>query len=250
MDEINFGELSFRFASLNSTMDFCRVLAGLAFPEGTAVLADEQAGGRGTKGRNWHSPAKKGLYVSFLLRPSLDLLNLLPLAAGLAAAQAIDELTGLAINLKWPNDLMFEGKKIGGILCEGETSQSTRPYVIAGFGINLSQHPEDFPPGIASLASSLYLISGQNYQPEELFPLLGQQLQIWYNKLKEGQINLIVGSFEARLFFSPGQVLIIKDQEGEVRGKFTGIGQDGSLILRTGQGNKKYYASEIIKVIG
>ncbi len=230
-------------------MDFCRTLARLGFPEGTAVLADEQTAGRGTKGRRWHSLAKKGLYVSFLLRPPAGFFHLIPLAAGLAAAEAIETLTRLPINLKWPNDLLFKGKKLGGILCESETSQLSQACVIAGFGINLNHHQQDFPPELVGLVNSVYLISGKSYQPEELFPLLGKQFQFWYNKIKEGQINLIVGRFEQKLFFSPGQTLIIKEPAGEVKGKFIGLGQDGSLIMKIGQENKKYYTSEIIKVI-
>ncbi|MBP6908830.1 MAG: biotin--[acetyl-CoA-carboxylase] ligase [Candidatus Saccharicenans sp.] len=249
MEAINFGELSFRFASLSSTMDFGRTLARLGFPEGTAVLADEQSAGRGTRGRHWHSPAKKGLYVSFLLRPPVAFLNLVPLTAGLAAAEAIDKLAGVNINLKWPNDLLFKGRKIGGILCESQTTQAGQSYVVAGFGINLNHRQEDFPAGVASLASSLYLASGQNYQPEELFQLLGKELQFWYNKLKEGQADLIIGRLEKKLCFSPGQTLIIQEPAGQVKGQFISLGQDGSLILQTGQENKKYYASEIIKVM-
>ncbi|HPB59914.1 MAG TPA: biotin--[acetyl-CoA-carboxylase] ligase [Candidatus Saccharicenans sp.] len=249
MDTINFGELTFRFSSLDSTMNFGRTLARLGFPEGTAVLADEQTAGRGTKGRWWHSSAKKGLYVSFLLRPPAGLLHLLPLAAGLAAAEAVEELARVDMSLKWPNDLLFRGKKIGGILCEAETSTTGQADVIAGFGLNLNHHREDFAEEVADLATSLLIITGQTYQPEQLFQLLGRKFQFWYNKLKEGQAKLIVGRFEARLSFSPGQTVIIKDREGKVSGQFGGLAQDGSLILQIGQENKKYYASEIVRVL-
>jgi len=249
MSAINFGEFAFRFSSLDSTMNFGRLLARLGFPEGTAVLADEQTAGRGTRGRPWHSSAKKGLYVSFLLRPPAGFLHLLPLAGGLAAAEALEELARVDISLKWPNDLIFKGKKVGGILCEAETLQTGQTEVIAGFGVNLNHQQEDFPEEIAGLATSLLLITGKTYQPEELFRLLGKKFEFWYNKLKEGQAKLIVRRFEARLSFSPGQTLIIKEREGEISGQFSGLAQDGSLILQIGQESKIYYASEIIKVI-
>ncbi|HOP60247.1 MAG TPA: biotin--[acetyl-CoA-carboxylase] ligase [Candidatus Saccharicenans sp.] len=249
MDEINFGELAFRFTTIDSTMNFGRLLARLGFPEGTAVLADEQTAGRGTKGRRWHSPAGKGLYVSFLLRPPAPLLHLLPLAAGVATTETIRQLSGVEIDLKWPNDLLFKGKKIGGILCEAETAEKDRPYVIAGFGLNLNHRLEDFPEEVVGRATSLLLITGKSFPAEDFLHLLGQEFQFWYNKLKEGQVNSIIKIVEDRLTFSPGQALIIKEREGEVSGRFGGLAPDGSLILQIGQDRKKFYASEIIKVI-
>ena len=98
-------------------------------------------------------------------------------------------------------------------------------------------------------ATSLLLITGKSFPAEDFLHLLGQEFQFWYNKLKEGQVNSIIKIVEDRLTFSPGQALIIKEREGEVSGRFGGLAPDGSLILQIGQDRKKFYASEIIKVI-
>lgn len=248
-EKINFGNLTFRFTQLASTMDFARRLAELNFPEGTAVLADEQTAGRGTKGRSWHSAHGKGLYVSFLLRPSLASLNLLPLTIGLASAEAIFNLTGIDIRLKWPNDLVFEGKKLGGILCEAGTSGQKSAYTIAGIGINLNHSPEDFPPELSSLATSLFIITGKTFEKESLFELLSKSLQFWYNNLEKGQVNSITDQYQRKLSFTAGQRLILRSQEGEIEGQFQGIDQNGGLRLKLGQEIKTFHASEIIKVL-
>ncbi len=133
-----------RFARCGSTMDEARVRALAGAPEGLVVVADEQTAGRGTKGRTWHSPPGTGLYATFLFRPAAEP-TLLPLAVGLAVLRAAAE-TAPAVRLKWPNDLVWEGRKIAGVLCEGGPDGSGGRFVLAGIGINVGQTEEDFPP--------------------------------------------------------------------------------------------------------
>lgn len=246
---VNFGDLIFRFNRLSSTMDFARRLAELHFPEGTSVLADEQTAGRGTKGRSWYSAKEKGLYVSFLLRPSSSSLNLLPLAVGLASAEATFNLSGLDLQIKWPNDLVFQGKKLGGILCEAGTSGQESSFTIAGIGINLNHGHDDFSPGLWGQATSLFILTGKTFEKESLFHLLGQSLQFWYNNLEKGQVSAIIDQYQKKLSFIPGQTLIIKNQEAEIEGQFLGVDHKGGLKLNLGKEVKTFYASEIIKVL-
>jgi len=228
-------------------MDFARHLAQLQFPEGTAVIADEQTAGRGTRGRSWHSARDKGLYVSFILRPSPSFLNLVPLTLGLASAEAIYHLSRTNVQLKWPNDLVFQEKKIGGILCEAGTSGRQRAFIVTGIGINLNHGPDDFPPGISGAATSLFLLTGRYFETESLFSLLGRSLQFWYNKLKKGLAGTIIDQYEKKLSFSAGKKLIIRNEDGEIEGLFQGIDRSGGLKLKLGQEVKTFYASEIIK---
>jgi len=137
-----------------------------AAPHGSVYFADEQTAGRGRGDHGWLSAAGEGLYVSVLLRPRLPpaRLALLPLAAGLAAAQAIYSVSGLAVDLRWPNDLLIGPCKVGGILVEAQpNSQSLshaeplRTVAVVGIGINV--HQRAFPPGLATPATSLDLAS-------------------------------------------------------------------------------------------
>ena len=115
-------------------------------PHGSVYFADEQTAGRGRGDHGWHSAAGEGLYVSVLLRPQIPAarLPLLPLAAGLAAADAIRAVSGLTVDLRWPNDLLIGPRKAGGILVEAETTPKGLPHAVVGIGINV--HQRAFPP--------------------------------------------------------------------------------------------------------
>lgn len=138
------------------------VAAGRAgAPHGSIYLADEQTAGRGRGDHGWHSAAGEGVYVSVLLRfpTSAARLPLLPLAAGLAAANAIGSVTGLAVDLRWPNDLLIGERKTGGILVESRNDSNKLPCaVVAGIGINV--HQREFPAGLDTPATSLDLETG------------------------------------------------------------------------------------------
>ena len=133
-------------------------------PHGSVFFADEQRAGRGRGDHTWESAAGEGLYVSVLLRPQLEpvYLPLMPLAAGLAAADAIRTVTGLEIDLRWPNDLLIGPRKTGGILVEAQTQSQPEAngvaFVVVGIGINV--HQRSFDPGLATPATSLDMESG------------------------------------------------------------------------------------------
>ncbi|MBE3131017.1 MAG: biotin--[acetyl-CoA-carboxylase] ligase, partial [Acidobacteria bacterium] len=134
------GTIVHRRECVASTNDTARELALAGADHGTAVVAGEQTRGRGTKGRVWHSPPGLGLYASFILRgPAagpVPFLHLLPLAAGLAASDAVLAAAGAAVRLKWPNDLVHDGKKLGGILSEGVSGGPAGDFAVVGVGIN------------------------------------------------------------------------------------------------------------------
>jgi BirA family transcriptional regulator, biotin operon repressor / biotin---[acetyl-CoA-carboxylase] ligase len=141
--------------SCPSTNNVARDMAGLGAAEGTVVVAEEQTAGRGTKGRSWHSPRGKGLYVSLIVRPAPEEMPLIPLAAGLAARDAVERSSGLRVLLRWPNDIVWEGKKLGGVLCEGGFLGNRPEYAILGVGLNIDQGPRDFPDDIREQAVSI-----------------------------------------------------------------------------------------------
>ncbi|MFB3777216.1 MAG: biotin--[acetyl-CoA-carboxylase] ligase [Bryobacteraceae bacterium] len=149
--------------TVGSTMTEAARLAAAGCPHGTVVGADEQTAGQGRHGRSWYSEKDAGLYVSVVLRPELpaDSLTSLTLALGLATREAILNSSGILCDLKWPNDLLANGKKCAGILAQG-----TPAAVIAGVGINVNQ--EGFPGELAETAASLRLVSGRPHSREDL----------------------------------------------------------------------------------
>ena len=146
------------FPAIGSTSTALLEAAAKGAPEGTVYLADEQTAGRGRGGHAWHSAAGEGLYLSVLVRPTLFLREalLLSLATGLAVSRALAETTGASIDIRWPNDLMLNKKKLGGILVETAVEPGDDPplrYAVIGIGLNL--HHAAFPPELAVLATSL-----------------------------------------------------------------------------------------------
>lgn len=146
-------------------------------PHGSVYFADEQQAGRGRGDHGWHSAAGEGLYVSVLLRPALPAarLPLLPLAAGLAAADAIYAASGLTADLRWPNDLLIGERKCGGILAESKIEGGTVAFAVVGIGINV--HQRSFAPELATAATSLDLEAGRHISRETLLIALLKSLE-------------------------------------------------------------------------
>ena len=146
-------------------------------PHGSVYFADEQRAGRGRGHHAWHSAAGQGLYVSVLLRPQIPAvrLPLLPLAAGLAAADAIRAVTGLAVDLRWPNDLLLGPRKAGGILAESKTEGAAVSFAVVGIGINV--HQRAFDPALATPATSLDLEAGHPINRQPLLVALLKSLE-------------------------------------------------------------------------
>lgn len=158
--------------SVDSTNNFAKQLAAGGAPEGTAVLARLQTGGRGRLGRSFSSPSDMGIYLSVILRPQAKPTELLHLtaAAAEAAAEAIELQTGLNTGIKWVNDLTVGSKKLAGILTElsVEPEGGQAEYVVVGIGVNCCQRPEDFPPELQSIATSVLAQTGEKPDPNAL----------------------------------------------------------------------------------
>jgi BirA family biotin operon repressor/biotin-[acetyl-CoA-carboxylase] ligase len=159
------------FESIPSTMPEAARLASEGAPAGTVVVAEEQTAGQGRLGRSWYSEKESGLYVSFVLRPAAPegALQLVTVAAGLAAQEAVERVSGVRCRIKWPNDLLADGKKCGGILC-----QTAEEAVIAGIGINVNH--AGFPPELAGTATSLRLLTGRITAREDLLVELAERM--------------------------------------------------------------------------
>ena len=170
-----------RFAEIGSTNDECLRLAAASAPSGTAVVADRQTAGRGRHGRPWSSPPGTGLYVSLLVRlvPSPERPpTLLPLLAGVAAARAIAAVGGIQARLKWPNDVLLNGRKLAGILVEGSFEPDGGFAAAVGLGVNVATLPQDLPPRTIYPATSILAETGRLVDRESL-------LQAWLAEMDD-----------------------------------------------------------------
>lgn len=146
---------------VGSTNDAARALAEAGAPGGTVVLAERQTAGRGRGGKAWQSPPGLGIWMSVVLRPpALPAPGLLPLLVGLGAAEGMEPFAGgAAVRVKWPNDVYLDGRKAGGILCEGSWDGAGARALVAGIGLNVLHGPDDFADEVRETATSLRIAS-------------------------------------------------------------------------------------------
>lgn len=156
------GQTVYWYNTIPSTNAEAKIMAAAGAPHGTVLLADSQSEGRGRLGRSFHSPAGSGLYLSVILRPNCTPAELMHLtcSVGVATCDAIEEIAGLRPGIKWINDLVLEGKKLGGILTELTMDGSNVGYAVVGIGINCNRPAEDFPPELQNIACSLSSVTG------------------------------------------------------------------------------------------
>jgi BirA family biotin operon repressor/biotin-[acetyl-CoA-carboxylase] ligase len=173
---------NFHFSPVTDSTNSDALEAGRAgAPHGSVYFADEQLAGRGRGDHAWHSAAGEGLYVSVLLRPKMPAsrVHLLPLAAGLAAAGAIRTVSGLKVDLRWPNDLLLDSnsgaRKVGGILTESKIEDDRVAFAVVGVGINV--HQRTFAPGLSTPATSLDLDAGRRISRQPLLVSLLKSLE-------------------------------------------------------------------------
>ncbi len=235
------GAIVHRLESVPSTNDAARALALGGAAHGTAVLAHEQTRGRGTKGRAWVSPAGLGLYASFVLRGpdggAVPTPHLVPLAAALAAADAVREVSGLEVRLKWPNDILSEGRKLGGVLAEGVRGGVGGDFVVVGIGLNAGHGADDFPEEIRSSSTSLRLAGGRAAGVEALFEALCRALDRWYNVLARGDKEAVIRAFESRSAIPSGATVTVETAAGTFEAEYRGLDAEGRLVVaRPGAG--------------
>ena len=158
------------YDTLESTNTLAKELAKSGAPQGTVVIADRQTGGRGRMGRQFHSPAGQGIYLSVILRPGCRAEQLMHLTCAVAVAMcnAVEKAAGLRPQVKWINDLILGGRKVGGILTELSLDGAMVDFAVVGIGINCNQQAEDFPAALQEIAGSLTMAVGKSIDREAL----------------------------------------------------------------------------------
>lgn len=215
-------------SSLDSTMRIAaeRALAGAE--TGFFVGADEQTAGQGRLGRSWHSEPDTGLYFSIILRPAVPALTL---ALGLAAVEAIRVITHIDCDLRWPNDVLVGDRKVAGIL-----TQVHGGAAVAGIGINVNQ--QQFPPDLASIATSLRLISGHDHPREALLIALLDDIDMHVDILTRQGHGAIFDLYTHASTYVSGRRVTVDLPEGPVTGTTAGLTEAGYLRLRRDDGRE------------
>jgi BirA family biotin operon repressor/biotin-[acetyl-CoA-carboxylase] ligase len=206
------------FDTISSTNDYAKTLIGEA-PEGAVILADEQTDGKGRFGKKWFSP-QGGLWMSVILQPPKD--SLITLGAGVAVCKTL-HMNGILPGIKWPNDIMLDNKKIGGILTE-----IIEQTIILGIGLNLNVR--SFPPKLKNTASSVFLETKKHFEIKMIFDLLLKNLDEGYALIKQDKFSELLTEWRHYTILL-GQQVIIDMGEKSISGKVLDISNDGSLIL-------------------
>jgi len=231
-----FGKHIFHFFKTDSTNHVALELGHAGEPEGAVVLAEEQTAGRGRAGRSWHSERAAGIYVTLLLRPRLAPVQapLLTMMAGLSAHTAVQSVTGLAADLKWPNDLLIHGKKVGGILTEMHAEPNQVRFVIVGIGINVNQ--ERFPGELANTATSLRVETGKPQSRMELLVRLLREFESDYNRFLREGVASVVARFESVSSYAKGKRVRVTNGTESYTGVTAGLAPEGLLQVEREDG--------------
>jgi BirA family biotin operon repressor/biotin-[acetyl-CoA-carboxylase] ligase len=217
-----------------STMDVAREEAVAGAPHGAVVIAEEQTAGRGRFGRRWVSPAGKNLYLTLVLRPDAGRLRRLSMVVPLAVCRAVEAVTPLRPVIKWPNDVLVGGRKLAGVLIEGESSGAELLYALAGIGLNVNDPIDD--PEIAGIATSLSRESGDETSRETVLAALLNELEDAYNAAPDD----IYSGWRSRIA-TLGQSVRLTFRDETYEGTAEDVDDEGSLILRLADGTRRTF---------
>ena len=224
-----------------------RIAAQENAPDGTVVVSEAQGGGKGRLSRSWFSPKYKGLWFSVILRP-----DFLPqeapkctLLVAVAIAKAVRKI-GVAAGIKWPNDILYEGKKLNGTLTEMSAEMERINYVVVGTGINVNVMPEDFPADVKDIATSLAIIKGEKLPRKEIFREILTEMESLYLEVRKNGFGKVFEEWR-KYSVTLGQevnVIGIGDHES-FAGKAIDIDEDGALLVETEKGVRKVLAGDV-----
>jgi len=223
------------FPSLPSTMEVARKEAMSGAAGGTVIVSSEQTTGRGRFSRQWLSPPGS-ISLSIILRPDFASLPLMIMLSAVAVARTIEEISGLKNQLKWPNDVLINGKKVCGILTESSLKDSRVDYVVIGIGINVNMRMAGYP-GIAEIATSLSDELGYEVSILELLQRLLMQMDELYNRLPDGEP--IFTEWRQRMTMLGKRVQVISGKDA-FKGIAGDVERDGSLLLKLDNGSVQH----------
>ena len=239
------------FDTIDSTNTKAQELAEKGYPSGTLVVADKQESGKGRRGRSWVSPSGTGIFMTLMIKPDINPNNasMLTLVAALAVAKAITSVTGEEAMIKWPNDIVVNGKKVCGILTEMNAQFDYINHIVVGIGINV--HNESFPEEISQMASSLMIEAGgkrlllHNKNRAQIIAETMSYFEQYYDTfLKTQDLSALVREYD-ELLVNRNKSVRVLDPKEPFDGKAMGITPKGELIVDTWESRKLVSSGEV-----
>jgi BirA family biotin operon repressor/biotin-[acetyl-CoA-carboxylase] ligase len=244
------GRTFYHFYSVDSTNEFAlRLIAhGRNVPDGTLILAESQTAGRGRLGRSWHSEPETGLYLSLVLRPQISpgFAPLFTLGCAVALHHAIERQTSLDVDIKWPNDLLVNGRKVAGILAEIQADLDRIHVLVIGVGLNVNH--TTLPEDLVDRATSLRLVSGHSHSRIEILVDFLEQFEGLIDRFHAGGPEVIVSEWTRHSSFAHGRQVEIADGPRIIAGVTKGLNPFGGLRVETLNGQiQELYSGEVRK---
>lgn len=234
------------FDTIDSTNTKAQELAEKGYPSGTLVVADKQESGKGRRGRSWVSPSGTGIFMTLMIKPDINPNNasMLTLVAALAVAKAITSVTGEEALIKWPNDIVVNGKKVCGILTEMNAQFDYINHIVVGIGINV--HNESFPEKISQMASSLMIeAGGKRFHRAQIIAETMSYFEQYYDTfLKTQDLSALVREYD-ELLVNRNKSVRVLDPKEPFDGKAMGITPKGELIVDTWESRKLVSSGEV-----
>lgn len=234
------------FDTIDSTNTKAQELAEKGYPSGTLVVADKQESGKGRRGRSWISPSGTGIFMTLMIKPDINPNNasMLTLVAALAVAKAITSVTGEEAMIKWPNDIVVNGKKVCGILTEMNAQFDYINHIVVGIGINV--HNESFPEEISQMASSLMIeAGGKRFHRAQIIAETMSYFEQYYDTfLKTQDLSALVREYD-KLLVNRNKSVRVLDPKEPFDGKAMGITPKGELIVDTWESRKLVSSGEV-----
>lgn len=234
------------FDTIDSTNTKAQELAEKGYPSGTLVVADKQESGKGRRGRSWVSPSGTGIFMTLMIKPDINPNNasMLTLVAALAVAKAITSVTGEEAMIKWPNDIVINGKKVCGILTEMNAQFDYINHIVVGIGINV--HNESFPEEISQMASSLMIeAGGKRFHRAQIIAETMLYFEQYYDTfLKTQDLSALVREYD-ELLVNRNKSVRVLDPKEPFDGKAMGITPKGELIVDTWESRKLVSSGEV-----
>lgn len=234
------------FDTIDSTNIKAQEFAEKGYPSGTLVVADKQESGKGRRGRSWVSPSGTGIFMTLMIKPDINPNNasMLTLVAALAVAKAITSVTGEEALIKWPNDIVVNGKKVCGILTEMNAQFDYINHIVVGIGINV--HNESFPEEISQMASSLMIeAGGKRFHRAQIIAETMSYFEQYYDTfLKTQDLSALVREYD-ELLVNRNKSVRVLDPKEPFDGKAMGITPKGELIVDTWESRKLVSSGEV-----
>ena len=211
---------------------------------GALLITDNQYNGRGRFDQKWYASPDKSLTFSILLLSDLEsvISGWIPILTGVAIQKALEKFD-TSVKLKWPNDLLLNGEKIGGILCESKVKKNLLNQIVIGIGLNVNETKEDFDPAIQSIANSLHIVSGKFYQRERVLAEIVNELEPWISGLPKN-IDQIQFEWEAACGHLKEEIQFHNRNE-IVSGIFKSLGKSGSAVIEVDGKETQFHSGEI-----